>query len=225
MIDLRVLQRKSVNVPNRSLIPVFVPMFLIISSSVYPVIMSSMENKEMQIISSVMAQQKGNDNADTSRYQAHKQMLSSRIATPSSPTPIDPTFFSASPSKVSSDIPKISSDHDEDLITSYTINAGDLVHVLWQDGTPGNNDILYKRDGVDFDPTTINLTNNAGSSEEPAIAVSGSNVHVVWDDDTPGNSDIFYRRSTDSGATFGPTINLSTESWTFICSRYSSIWQ
>ena len=33
--------------------------------------------------------------------------------------------------------------------------------------------------------------------------------NVVWVDNTPGNYDIFYRRSTNSGASFGSTANLS----------------
>ena len=212
MIGLHALEQKiNCGIPNRALIPVLIPMFLIISSSVYPAIISSIENKEMLIISNVMAQLRGNDNADTSRYQAHMQMLSSRITTPSSPTPIDPTFSSASPSKVSSDTPKILSDHGKELITPYAINAGDLVHILWDDDTSGNSNIFYKRDGADFDPTTINLSNNpaAVGSFNSEIAVSGNNVHAVWAHAFSGNSEILYKRSTDSGATFGPSINLS----------------
>lgn len=56
---------------------------------------------------------------------------------------------------------------------------------------------------------TINLSNNDGGSESPDIAAIKNMVYVVWRDTSPGNSDIFYRRSTDGGATFGPTINLS----------------
>ena len=40
--------------------------------------------------------------------------------------------------------------------------------------------------GASFGPI-INLSDNAGTSFRPAIAVSGNNVHVVWHDDTPGN--------------------------------------
>ncbi|MGH9978610.1 MAG: hypothetical protein ACRD8Z_22675 [Nitrososphaeraceae archaeon] len=32
---------------------------------------------------------------------------------------------------------------------------------------------------------------------------------MVWSDNTPGNNEILYKRSTDGGATFGATINLS----------------
>jgi hypothetical protein len=41
------------------------------------------------------------------------------------------------------------------------------------------------------------------------IAVSGNNVHVAWFNVTPGNTKILYSRSTDGGANFEPTVNLS----------------
>ena len=39
----------------------------------------------------------------------------------------------------------------------------------------------------------------------------GQSVYVVWTDETAGtrNSEILYRRSTDGGASFGGTVNLS----------------
>ena len=58
----------------------------------YPAIMSG-SNKEMQIISKVMAELR--KIMLYKRYQAHMQMIGSssgsRIISPSSPTPIDPT--------------------------------------------------------------------------------------------------------------------------------------
>ena len=73
---------------------------------------------------------------------------------------------------------------------------------------------MYRRsiDGGSTFPNLIkNLSDNAGTSLGPAIAVSGNNVHVAWDDDTPGNPDILYRRSTDGGASFtDPIKNLSS---------------
>ena len=89
--------------------------------------------------------------------------------------------------------------------------SGNSVFVVWHDNTLGNPDILYREStdgGVTFG-STINLSNNAGQSLSPVVAASGNNVYVVWHDDTPGNFEILYRRSTDSGATFDDTINLS----------------
>jgi hypothetical protein len=75
---------------NRALVPVLVPMFLIISSSVYPAIMSSEENKEAQISSKVMGELQQNDNVASRRYQAHLGMIDTSDFIPSSPAPADP---------------------------------------------------------------------------------------------------------------------------------------
>jgi len=42
--------------------------------------------------------------------------------------------------------------------------------------------------------TNKNLTNNAGYSQYPAIAVDGSNIYVVWTDTTPGNYEIYFKK-------------------------------
>jgi hypothetical protein len=84
--------------------------------------------------------------------------------------------------------------------------SGSTVYIVWEDGTPGNTDIFFRKSNTG----TINLSNNVGNSFNPQIAVSGSTVYVVWDDYTPGNRDIFFRKSNTGGSTFGNTINLST---------------
>jgi Neuraminidase (sialidase) len=92
--------------------------------------------------------------------------------------------------------------------------SGSSVHVVWRDDTPGNDEIFHKRstdNGVSWSKQK-RLTNNAGYSTDPSIAVSGSNVHVVWSDLTPGNWEIFYMRSTDNGATWRKTKRLTKNS-------------
>jgi hypothetical protein len=42
------------------------------------------------------------------------------------------------------------------------------------------------------------------------VAASGSNRFVVWQDHTTGNDDIMFKRSTDNGATWKTTVNLSS---------------
>jgi hypothetical protein len=91
--------------------------------------------------------------------------------------------------------------------------SGNNVYVVWSDFSTGTADILYKKStngGTSFGDTK-NLSNTAGSSREPAVAVSGNNVYVVWRerDSTSGNQEILYRRSTNGGANFSGAVNLS----------------
>ena len=214
MIDLLAIQKRiSSGVPTRALIPALVPLLLIISSSVYLAVISSIENKELLVIAEAAVQLRGDNQRDTDtiNHYVYRSHLGPISPTPTDSSPADlplpntyPSFSSSHPLRANTNsIPMM--DEDDDIISATAINAGDLVHVLWHE----NNDIFYKRDGADFDPSIINLSNDAGSSFSATIAVSGNNVHVVWSDGTSGNSEILYRRSTDSGATFGPIINLS----------------
>jgi hypothetical protein len=82
--------------------------------------------------------------------------------------------------------------------------SGSTVHVVWQDDTPGNYEIYYRRskdNGVSWGKSK-RLTKNTGGSYFPSIAVSGKNIHVVWFDDTHTNSVIYHKRSSDNGATW-----------------------
>jgi hypothetical protein len=57
--------------------------------------------------------------------------------------------------------------------------------------------------------TTINLSNNPGTSSYPQIATSAGYQYVVWQDDTPGRPNTFFRAGNHNGTSFGPMINLS----------------
>ena len=97
--------------------------------------------------------------------------------------------------------------------------SGKNVYVIWTGfgmGVEDQDDIFFKKSsnaGGNFSDT-INLSNNIGSSFNPKLAVSGTNVYVIWQDDTgnTGNTSIFFQKSSDSGTTFTPTINLSNDS-------------
>ena len=71
--------------------------------------------------------------------------------------------------------------------------------------------------GASFSNTTINLSNNTGSSYNSEITTSGNNIYVVWSDSTTGNADIFIKRIEYDGATFSsPLINLSNNAgWSY----------
>jgi hypothetical protein len=68
------------------------------------------------------------------------------------------------------------------------VHGKSTVYVAWREHIPGQSDIFYARsmDGGKSFGNTINLSNNAGESDEPRLAVAnnGNNVYVVWNDDT-----------------------------------------
>jgi hypothetical protein len=86
------------------------------------------------------------------------------------------------------------------------------VYVVWADESPGNFEVLFKRstnNGASFG-STKNLSNNPPDSLSPRVKASGDKVYVLWDDDNdPKGQAIFYKRSTNNGASFGSTKDLS----------------
>ena len=114
--------------------------------------------------------------------------------------PVEAEFFA----KNISNNPRFSSDPQIAV-------SGNNLYVIWEDFTPGNWEIFFKRsrdNGVKFS-STINLSDNDEESARPQIAVSDNNVYVVWVDFTRGNYDIMFRASNDNGASFSNTSNLS----------------
>jgi hypothetical protein len=92
--------------------------------------------------------------------------------------------------------------------------SGLNVHLVWYDNRDGNYEIYYKRsvDGGDNWSSDIRLSNNAGMSTFPSVAVSGSAVHVAWYDSTAGNWEIYYKRSTNGGINWGADTRLTNNS-------------
>ena len=90
-------------------------------------------------------------------------------------------------------------------------SAGDL-HVLWEDDSPGNYEIYYKKstNGGASWTASQRLTWNSGSSLAPAIDVDNSgNPYVVWFDSTPGNEEIYFKKSPDKGTTWSTNQRLT----------------
>ena len=80
---------------------------------------------------------------------------------------------------------------------------GNHVYVVWQDNTPGNYDILFRRsanNGEGF--KSVNLKNTNGTSQFPQIATLSNQVYVVWQDNTPGNYEIFLQRALSNGTKY-----------------------
>ena len=115
--------------------------------------------------------------------------------------------------------PSIVVSHNDPFDAPGVAASGNNVYVVWKGSSQQSQDIWFRRStdggasftgGTSFSGT-VNLSNSTGFSRLPAIAASGNNVYVVWQDDSlvPGNFDILYRRSTNGGASFSGTVNLS----------------
>ncbi len=94
-------------------------------------------------------------------------------------------------------------------------DSSGTIHLVWEDRTPGNYEIYYKKstDGGTTWTTNKRLTWNAGWSQFPAIQVDSSDrLHVVWDDGTTGNFEIYYKKSSNGGSTWTASRRLSWNS-------------
>jgi len=95
---------------------------------------------------------------------------------------------------------------------AIAIDSMGRLHVVWNDGTPGNYEIYYKKstNGGSTWTTTQRLTWTAEDSYGPAIAVDLSDrIHVVWEDATPGDYEVYHKRSTDGGETWSTSKRLT----------------
>jgi len=88
------------------------------------------------------------------------------------------------------------------------IDSSGHLHVVWQDMTPGNNEI-YCRTSTDGGSTWISskrLTWTTGLSEQPVIVADASGrLHVAWQDNTTWQWQIYYKNSEDGGSTWSTT--------------------
>jgi hypothetical protein len=91
---------------------------------------------------------------------------------------------------------------------------GNNVYATWPDNTPGNREVLFSRstDGGTTFGEAQNLSNNPSNSHNAEMAAFGDNVYVVWaDQDNEENNSILLTASSDGGATFGRTANISSQ--------------
>jgi hypothetical protein len=100
-------------------------------------------------------------------------------------------------------------------LPAISVDGVDRIHVVWDDYTPGNRDIYYRRSvtgGAGWTPTQ-RLTWNSGDSFYPAIACSpAGHLHVVWSDDTSGSSEIYYMAGSDGGMNWSSARRLTWNS-------------
>jgi hypothetical protein len=82
---------------------------------------------------------------------------------------------------------------------SIAVNDSNI-YVVWQDDTPGNSEIFlnYSTDGGTTWESNESLTDDVWPSENPSVALDGSNIYVVWqdvpEDSTAENVEIFLNK-------------------------------
>ena len=99
---------------------------------------------------------------------------------------------------------KLTSNSGASYNPDIAVDSNDDIHLVWEDNTPGNPEIYYKKStdgGTSW--TTKRLTYTSYGSYVPAIAVdSNDHIHVVWEEYDAGIHDIFYKTSIDGGTTW-----------------------
>jgi hypothetical protein len=97
---------------------------------------------------------------------------------------------------------------------AISANSAGEVCVVWNDDTPGTDEIYYRHSTDEGDTWTAakRLTWDSMTANAPDIASdSPGYVHVVWYDFTDGNTEIFHKKSTNGGETWGTARRLT---WT-----------
>jgi hypothetical protein len=111
----------------------------------------------------------------------------------------------------------ISNSGGESKRPAVAVGADGAVHVVWEDQSPGNWEILYasREAGGDWSPPA-NVSNNPGGSFRPAVAVGpDGSVHVAWHDDTFGNYEILYATKPPGGEWSTPTNISNSSGWSY----------
>lgn len=92
-----------------------------------------------------------------------------------------------------------------------TVDANNNIHVIWDDSSPGNTEIYYKKStngGISW--TTKRLSWNSGTSKSSSIDKGpGNQLYVVWGDDTPGQQEIYFKKSDNGGNAWSASKRLT----------------
>lgn len=99
----------------------------------------------------------------------------------------------------------------DSIFPAIAIGPDDHIHVVWQDETPGDFEIYYKRStngGITW--STRRMTYSVGNSAQPEIAVDANNhVLIVWIHPISSSWEICYKKSTDGGDTWNAAERLT----------------
>ena len=107
------------------------------------------------------------------------------------------------------------SNNDGDSLDPQIDATGNNVYTVWSDSSGGADaDIFFKRSATSGDSfkTIKDLSGGRdGDAQDQRIVKEGNSVYVVWSEGVGADRDVFFKRSTNNGASFGSTINLSND--------------
>jgi hypothetical protein len=102
------------------------------------------------------------------------------------------------------------------IVKAPIATSGNNIYIVWWDNKTGNDEVMFKSstDGGKTFGDKINLSNSTNSDSQDAqidtFGDNDTNVIVTWWERNATSSEPVTRISTDSGKTFGPIVNLST---------------
>ena len=100
---------------------------------------------------------------------------------------------------------------------AISVDLFGALHVVWQDDTPGNDDIYYlsSPDGGTTWTKARRISWTTSISQAPALAADlWGNLHLVWYDYAPGNYEVYYKSSANGGAAWSKNQRLTwTAGW------------
>jgi hypothetical protein len=94
------------------------------------------------------------------------------------------------------------------------VDSSGHLHVAWEDYTPGNSEIYYKKstNGGATWTASQRLTWSGGYCRSPVIGIDSSDLlHLVWDIDLGADEEIYYKKSLNGGSTWTASQRLT---WT-----------
>jgi len=93
-----------------------------------------------------------------------------------------------------------------------SIDSSGLIYLFWQDSSPGNFEIFFKKSadgGITWTPSQ-RLTWNSGDSKNPSLGIDSNNhLHLFYNDSSSGNQEIYCKKSTDAGDTWSTPQRLT----------------
>ena len=95
---------------------------------------------------------------------------------------------------------------------SLSIDSTDNIYMGWDDMSPGNHEIFFKKstdNGSTWTGADRVTWNQANSYNPSLVSGTGSDLYLVWMEDSADNWEIIFKHSSDGGSTWIPPKRLT----------------